>query len=207
MVHDRRIDGETQVFGNAGALFMNAMTWYDHETETVWSQPWGRGIQGKLKGVELFLLPSQLTTWAEWKAAHPETLAMTNDVSRVRFTQGFDAEFVIGLVLAETAKAYYFEDVAAVTAVNDTIGDYPVVVWAQGSGFHAYLRQVGDQVLTFHAKGKGLVDVETGSSWDVSRGLATAGPLTGRSLQPVPTLSAFDWAFSDFYPDASFYQP
>lgn len=207
MVHDRRIDGETQVFGNAGSLFMNAMTWFDHKTETIWSQPWGRGIRGELKGVELFLLPSQLTTWAEWKATHPETLAMTNDVARVRFTPGFDPDFVIGLALVETAKAYYFEDVAAVTAVNDTMGEFPVLVWARGSSFHAYLRQVDDQILTFRPEGEGLVDVETGSVWDVTRGLATAGPLAGQSLQPVPTLSSFDWAFADFYPGAQFYEP
>ncbi len=207
MLHDRRIDGEIQVFDNAGALFMNAMTWYDHETESVWSQPWGRAIQGKLKGVELFLLPSQVTTWANWKAEYPETLAMTNDVSRVRFTQGFDEGFVIGLSLAETAKAYYFTDVAAVTVINDTMGEFPVMVWAQGTNFHAYLRQVAGQTLTFRAEGDGLVDVETGSTWNVMRGLATAGPLAGQSLQSVPSFTSFDWAFADFYPGAAIYQP
>jgi hypothetical protein len=56
------------------------MTWYDHETNSNWSQPWGRAISGQLKGTVLFLLPSQLTTWGSWKAEHPETLAMINDV-------------------------------------------------------------------------------------------------------------------------------
>ena len=59
-MHDRRVDGETLVFGNQGGLFMNAMTWWDHKMESVWSQPWGRAIAGPLKGTELELIPSQL---------------------------------------------------------------------------------------------------------------------------------------------------
>ena len=82
-MHDRRIDGVTHTFGNAGALFMTAMTWWDHETQSIWSQPWGRAIRGTYKGVELFLLPSQVTSWASWKEEHPNTLAMINDVEKL----------------------------------------------------------------------------------------------------------------------------
>jgi hypothetical protein len=32
MVHRRIVDGEEVVFGNQGALYMNAMTWWDHTT-------------------------------------------------------------------------------------------------------------------------------------------------------------------------------
>ena len=108
MVHDRRIDGETFTFGNAGGLFMNAMTWYDHETDSIWSQPWGRSIRGDLRGIELFLLPSQITTWGSWKAEHPDTLAMTNGVGGglFNFRQKFDPDFVIGLLLANKATPY-----------------------------------------------------------------------------------------------------
>ena len=54
LVHDRRIDGQTHIFGNSGGLMMNAMSWRDHTTESIWSQPWGRSIDGVSKGVELF---------------------------------------------------------------------------------------------------------------------------------------------------------
>jgi hypothetical protein len=207
MVHDRRIDGETQVFGNAGALFMNAMTWYDHETETIWSQPWGRAIIGPRKGVELFLLPSQITTWANWKAEHPNTLAMINDVDRFGARQRFDPNFVIGLLIADDAKAFYYRDVAQDGLVNDMLGDIPVFVWAGDNNFHAYIRRAGDQDLTFQLDGQTLVDAETGSTWDLTRGLATSGPLKGESLQPVPSSSSYDWAWLDFYPETEFYEP
>jgi hypothetical protein len=207
MVHDRRIDGETQVFGNAGALFMNAMTWYDRETETIWSQPWGRAIIGPQKGVELFLLPSQITTWANWKTEHPNTLAMINDADRFGARQSFDANFVIGLLIADDAMAFYYRDVAQQGVVNDRLGEVPVFVWAGDNNFHAYIRRVGDQELTFQLDEGTLVDAETGSTWDLTRGLATSGPLKGESLQPVPSLSSYDWAWQDFYPDTELFEP
>jgi hypothetical protein len=206
-VHDRRIDGETQIFGNAGALFMNAMTWFDHATESIWSQPWGRAIQGEMKGVQLHLLPSQVTTWAAWNAEHPETLVMTNDVDRVSFRQGFSEDFVIGLLLDGYSKAYYYSDVQDVVVVNDMLGDIPVVIWAAENNFHAFVRQVGDMVLTFDPENGGLKDRETGTMWNVALGIGMAGPLEGEFLLQVPSTSSYDWAWSDFYPQAEFYSP
>ena len=208
-MHDRRIDGETEIFGNAGALFMSAMTWYDHTTASIWSQPWGRAIKGSLKGVELFLLPSRITTWGTWKGEHPETLAMINDVDRLgNRRQGFDENFVIGLLLGDAAKAFYFRDVVEAGLINDWLGDFPILIWAEGDNFHVYLRKAGDRVLTFREDvTDGLIDEETGSSWDIARGMAVAGPLKGEVLQAVPGSSAFDWAWRDFYPESEFYTP
>ena len=186
---------------------MNAMTWYDHETESIWSQPWGRAIQGEQKGVELFPLPIQLTTWASWLAEHPETVAMINDVERLGGRQIFDPNFVVGLIISENAKAYYYEDVVEQGVINDFLADFPVLLWAGDNNFHAYIRQMDDQRLTFKLQGDRLVDEETGSTWDISKGLAIEGPLTGQGLTSVPSMSAYDWAWRDFYPDTTFFEP
>ena len=186
---------------------MNAMTWYDHATESIWSQPWGRAIQGEMKGVQLHLLPSQVTTWAAWKTEHPETLVMTNDVDKVSFRQGFNEDFVIGLLLDGYSKAYYYLDVQEVVVVNDMLGDIPVVIWAADNNFHAFVRQVGDMVLTFDPVDGGLKDRETGTIWNVALGIGMAGSLEGEFLLPVPSTSSYDWAWFDFYPEAEFYTP
>jgi hypothetical protein len=155
---------------------MNAMTWYDHNTGSVWSQPWGRAINGELKGIELFLLPSQIASWGSWLKAYPDTLVMTNDLFRLgAFRQRFDPDFVIGLL--------------------------------EEGRFHAYVRQVDNQELTFSTDGVFLIDAETGSRWDVARGLAIEGSLQGQALIGVPSSSAFDWAWLDFYPQSNFYRP
>ena len=185
---------------------MSAMTWWDHETDSIWSQPWGRAIKGPLKGVQLNLLPMQLTSWGSWKVEHPETLAMVNDVDQLGGRrQGFSPDHVIGLIPANEAKAYYFDDAIQAGVINDFLGEVPVVIWASGELFHAFVRSAGGVTLNFQVEGQALVDVETGSRWDPNRGMAIDGPLNGEILQPVPSLSSFDWAWKDFYPESEFY--
>jgi len=187
---------------------MNAMTWWDHETDSIWSQPVGQAFRGPLTGTKLKLLPFQLTTWSNWVSSYPETLVMTNDVSRLgNSRQGFRPGFVIGLILDNQAKAYYYEDVEAVGVINDTLGETPIMVWAENNEYKAFIRQLGDRTLTYELENGVLIDQETGSTWEISRGLAVEGPLTGEGLQPVPSLSSFDWAFNDFYPHGEIYQP
>jgi hypothetical protein len=207
-VHDRRIEGETYVFGNAGGLYKSAMTWWDHKTRSIWSQPIGRALAGALKDTELTLLPAQVTTWGNWKSTYPETLVMTNDLERISFRrQGFSKDFVIGLHLEDQDKAYYFTDVESAGVINDRMDDFDVLVWAAEGDYRTYLRQVGDIVLSFRYDDGVLKDIETGSTWDVKRGLATDGPRKGDGLQPVPSLTSFDWAWWDFYPGSEIYQP
>jgi hypothetical protein len=187
---------------------MNAMTWWDHETGSIWSQPWGRAIDGDFRGVELFLLPSEVTSWANWKADHPQSLAMTNDLRLQTFPdQEFSPNFVLGLLLAGDAKAYYYEDVIASGLVNDTFANLPIVVWADEAGLNAYFREVEGQSLTFEFSGEDVIDIETGSRWDLGRGLALDGPHQGQALQQVPSTTSYDWAWIDFYPDSAFYAP
>ncbi|RME51621.1 MAG: DUF3179 domain-containing protein [Caldilineae bacterium] len=206
MVHVRTVDGKPTYFGNAGALYMNAMTWWDHRTLSIWSQPLGEAISGVRAGARLEPLPAQVIAWGPWLASHPQTFVMTNDLERMgRRRQAFREGFVIGIVLGDAAKAYPFETVAAAGAVNDQVGGFPVLVWAAGEEYAAYLRRVGDRVLTFRRDGDSLRDQETGSTWDPRLGLATAGPLAGEVLPAAPSHTSYDWAWRDFYPDAPIY--
>jgi len=210
MVHDRRVNGETFTFGNQGGLFMNAMTWYDHKTGSVWSQVWGQAIAGPLKGTTLELIPASIVPWATWQAEHPDTLAMTNGKGGVfnRAEAPRDG-WVVGITLGKHSKAYHYRALAQERVVNDFVGPYPVVLYAdpQTRNVQAYLRQVDDDVLTLSLDDTGqyLVDAETGSSWDVSRGVARQGPLQGQGLLQVPYLSSFDWAWLELHPNSEFY--
>lgn len=187
---------------------MSAMTWYDHETRSLWSQPWGRAISGQYKGIELFLLPMQLMTWSEWKSTYPHTKIMLNDLDRVRNNrQTASYKFVIGLVLSDDAKAYYFLDVRKAGGINDWLEEIPVVIWASESAYQSFIRSVDGEILSFHYDGEYLIDHQTGSKWDPMRGIAVEGIYKGKSLQIVPSLSAYDWAWEDFYPNSTFYEP
>lgn len=111
---------------------MRAMTWFDHETESVWSQPWGLAIDGAIEGTRLKLIPAGIMPWDAWLSGHPDTLVL--DAGR-GFLFGaprkeFSSDFVIGIAVGEAAKAYPFLLASQKRIINDRIGTFPVVVLA-----------------------------------------------------------------------------
>lgn len=208
-MYSRQVDGETLVFGNQGALFLNALTMFDHGTESVWGQVWGKALFGPKEGQTLELLPATLAPWGAWRASHPHTLAMSTGVGGFRlFREAARDDFVIGIALADAARAYHWRDASRAGAVNDLVGDVPVVVAANSisRNIAVYGRIVGDQVLTFQLDGDQLMDMETGSRWHTSTGVALSGPLRSSVLKNIPWSPAFDWAWMNHYPSSTFYR-
>ncbi|ERH11052.1 MAG: hypothetical protein J07HX64_02831 [halophilic archaeon J07HX64] len=73
---ERRVDGETTVFGVSGLLYRNALVMYDEATDSLWSQLAARAIQGPMTGESLDLERTTITTWEAWQADHPETVVL-----------------------------------------------------------------------------------------------------------------------------------
>lgn len=209
MVHVREIDGEPVRFGNQGALFMNAMTWWDHKTQSIWSQVWGRAIEGSLKGAELELLTSSIVPWGTWKEQHPDALLMTNDLGgfRLRRSSRFHPNYVIGIEFDGFAKAYPYPVAEREQLISDEIGGRPVLVHVdpETHAVSTFFRVIDDQTLAFVLRDGQLIDQGTGSVWDPTRGLAISGTLKGTALRTVPYVPAFRGAWGDFYPESEFY--
>ena len=208
-MHDRRVDGKVEVFGNQGALFMNAMTWWDHATSSVWSQPWGLAIDGPLTGTRLKQLPVTLALFEDWVGEHPDTLVLDVPAWRKQRTGlGISEAFVVGIALGGDARSFPFPILKEEIVVNDAVGTTPVVLHTDPDSrvVQAYVRVHEDQVLTFVPDGERMRDLETGSIWDPANGLAVDGPLRGEGLLHVPSNSSFDWAWLDFYPSSTEYQ-
>ena len=93
-------------------------------------------------------------------------------------------EFVIGTVLGEHVKGYRFTAVTRERVINDSIGEFPVVVLADAEtrNVHLYICNTGNEALTFELRDGKLVDRGTGTVWDPERGLALEGPLKGINL-------------------------
>ena len=141
LAHDRRHnDGGTAsaaVFGNQGALYQGAMTWYDHDTGSVWSQPLGAAIAGPLAGASLRLLPAQLAEWGRWRAAYPDTLVLTpaDDGAAAQPYRGRrpgDGQ-VVGVAIGGAARGWPYRLVVEQGSVKGMVGDTPVVVWRDGA--------------------------------------------------------------------------
>ena len=206
-MHDRRVSDEILLFGNAGGLYKNAMTWWDHTTNSIWSQPTGEVIGGELIGTKLQGLPFLLTTWANWQTLHPDTLVLENDIQKLgAFRDRFSTDFLIGVELGDDAKAYAFADVLTYGLIEDTLGSIPILIWGEGDEYRVYLRQAGNVTLHFKMSEGNLVDRETGTAWNPRRGIGTSGELAGQALQQVPSFSIWEQYWFDFFPDGEIFQ-
>ena len=216
-MHDRRLNGETLTFGNQGALFMHAMTWWDHETQSIWSQPWGKAISGPLEGSALELVPASLAPWSTWLAEHPGSRVLTGrSVRDIDYPgEGSRDFFVAGVAIRDHAAAYPYDIASNEQVINDLVGDDPIAVFVdpETRSIKIYLRVpaevdrpegVGEVHFETEAQGR-VVDMETGSVWDTERGVAVEGPLNGAFLHQVPYITAYKWAWLDFYPHSTVY--
>jgi hypothetical protein len=154
-VGDRVLD-----FGTTGNLRHSDLVMYDRQTETWWQQATGRAIVGELTGTQLEFLPSQLISWAQFSAAHPDGMVLSRETGYPRSYgrnpyPGYDEADsnpfllddptlidgrlspkvrVLGVVIGEEASAYPFPSLAQHAVVNDEVGGEPmVVVWTDGA--------------------------------------------------------------------------
>lgn len=207
---------------------MNVMVMYDRQTDSLWSQLLGEAVEGPLTGSKLEFVPSWQTTWSDWKAQHPDTLALDKGSSSGRdpYTGYYNSassgvlgqsrsddrlyvkEFVIGVEQNGEAAAYPFSVLNETPVVNDVIGDQPVLVFFNaetGTGI-VFDRQVNNRTLTFSlAAGSGLSDAETSTLWDGMTGQALDGPLAGESLARLKSTASFWFGWKDWYPETRIY--
>jgi len=232
-VYAREIDGEVHTFGVSGKLIMNALVMYDHQTRTLWSQFLGEGVKGSLTGTKLEFIPVTQTRWSQWLELHPDTLALDK---RGRYT--YDAytryytdnragiigeartddrlgkkEFVLGVDLNGSTKAYPFNALAISPVVNDSFAGEQLLIFFDPSTDNSlvYDRNVAGQTLTFSLLEGGsgvqtmLVDQETGTKWMAFTGRAIEGALKGNTLERMPSHYSFWFAWNDFHPDTELY--
>lgn len=189
MVFSRRVNGRVLTFGVSGLLYQSNVLMYDHQTESLWSQLAMRAVTGPMPGTQLQWLPSEHTTWADWRARNPRGSVLSLDTGfRKPYGQnpyeGYEDEpgtmfpvdrhrgglppkaLVFGVVVGRQAKAY------------------PAALLAElgGGGFQD---QVGGTAVTV--------------SYAPSSGsFAVADARTGRRL---PHVVSYWFAWQAFYPD------
>ena len=214
MVHRREIDGQPAVFGVQGALYRNAMTWWDHETGSIWSQPLGAAIAGPLTGTSVDLLPAVLTTWGAWRDAHANTLAL--DAAGGASGPALETLLIVANYGGE-ARGYSINGLREVGTVNEVLGGVPIAVVIDPTDpdrWAVYSRQVGDSLIELQVEGDTLIDVESGSTFDPRLGVGIDGPLQGVILEQLPAATSIPGfgptrtpIFQTIWPDASVWWP
>ncbi len=226
-MYARTVNGKVLTFGVSGKLVRNSLVMYDHETHSLWSHLTGSAIQGPLSGSELTVLSATETRWGAWKTAYPATRVLPHDYAGqrdeyARYYAGGDAgilgrkredsrlppkDLVIGVRVMELPKAYFLDAVVNAKLVNDTFENLPLVLLATSDeSASVFERTLNGQTLTFEAVGSTIRDHETASTWDPVTGKATAGPLAGQSLTPVPATTSFWFGWFDFFPGTALYK-
>ncbi len=77
LVFDRRLQGQSRTFGVSGLLYQSDLLMFDRETESLWSQIGASAVTGALMGQRLQLLRSKISTWKQWRVAHPNTTVLS----------------------------------------------------------------------------------------------------------------------------------
>ena len=183
------------------------MTWWDHQTNSIWSQPTGEVLGGDLMGRKLDGLPFLLTSWANWQSLHPDSLVLENDIQKLGpFRDRFSTDFMVGVELGQDAKAFHFADILTYGVIEDELGDVPILIWGEGEEYRVFLRQAGKITLNFEINDGKLVDLETGTTWNPRRGVGIEGDLQGQALQQIPSFSIWEVYWFDFFPDGEIYR-
>jgi hypothetical protein len=201
MVHRRELDGDEIVLGNQGALWGSAMTWWDHETGSIWSQPIGEAIAGPLKGRTLELLPSTLTTWEAWQSANPDTLVLNMNGWQTAFKL---SDMAIVVDLGTDSAAYTVNALRNEGVVNDVVAGVEIAVAidpADEQRWAVFSRRLDDTVVDLALTEMGLTDLDSGTVFDPFTGVGRDGPLSDQSLDRLAAFTSFPQDYFTFFPN------
>ncbi len=242
IVFDRVVAGEATTFGTTGHLRFSDLVMYDRATESWWQQATGEALVGERAGMKLTFLPSQVISFGDFKARFPDGKVLSTDTGYGRTYglnpyAGYDdpssipflyrgpdtpktlraMDYVVTLLIGDTAMAYPYNTLAQKRVVNDTVARQDlVVIWKGGTSSAldspaiskgrdigatgVFSRKLDKRTLTFQLDGDKIKDKETGSTWNVF-GEAIDGALKGQKLEPLVHGNHFWFAWAAFRPD------
>ena len=116
-------------------------------------------------------------------------------------------ERILGIRADAAAMVFPLGEVRQVRIVHAQIGSLPVILAApeKNCPVAVYDRRVNDPALTFtltEGQPAALRDVDTGTVWRLSDGLAVEGPLKGRHLTRVVAHPAFWFGWRGYFPNS-----
>lgn len=189
VVYDRTANGRTRSFGVSGLLYQSNVLFYDHQTESLWSQLKEEAVTGSLTGTRLRAVPSVTTTWADWRHMHPDTLVLSTETG---YPRDYERDPYAGYRASPEAM-FLLQHVdarlpAKATVLGVRVGNvskaYPLNQLAQ-------TRRTEDQLRETRIR----IDYDP----DAERAVVIALD----SNAPLPAVTAYWFAWSAFHPDTA----
>ncbi len=181
MVYDPVIEGRRYEFSVSGLLYKRNLLFYDHQTDSLWSQLLSQAVTGPMTGARLKAISAEDTTWKEWKAQHPHTRALS-------FVTGYQRDYK-----HDPYAAYPLSrDPALLVAVPGVIRIYPFPELKKAALVErgmAILEQIGDRQIRI--------------VFDPHRKTAR---VEGEDAPTVTWFVAFLDDLKNFYPEAEIYR-
>jgi hypothetical protein len=146
VVFSRRLEGSDQpmVFGVSGKLLHNTLIMYDHQSQTLWSQLYGEGLQGSLARTSLAYFPSLHTEWKVWNNQFPDTRVLSKQQTCVQFDCNghyevdryasyyqSSSEGIIDRQIPREAELYGPKELVLGVVVDDNARAYPFKMLAE----------------------------------------------------------------------------
>ncbi|MCZ6675628.1 MAG: DUF3179 domain-containing protein [Candidatus Poribacteria bacterium] len=209
---DPVVDGQGLEFGVSGMLYKRNLLMYDRGSDTpgLWVQALGEAVVGPKTGTLLDLLPATQAHWSEWKAAHPDTTVLSRDTgfgyhyNPYPDILDFLPKQILGVILGDAQKAYFFDDLRHMQVINDDLGGVPIVLIASpnSDAVRVYERKNHRFEGTFEK----VVEIGTRDVWTVSEE-TLSNAKTGDSLERIPDVFvSFAGAWGRFFPDTLIYE-
>lgn len=203
------VEGQKLTFFVSGKLWGRSLVMGDKETGSDWSHILGQCMAGKMKDKKLQILPGKVTTWSAWLEEFPGTTATMIEPTARSFTKEYmkdPADFCMALVHGADSRYWRFDLLAKLGGpLNDHLGEVQVVAYldeAEKTG-HVWNRSVDGRSLEFTKVESKIIDKQTQSEWDLTKGLATNGPLEGKRLKAVQAIVSFTDAWKRFHPETT----
>jgi hypothetical protein len=222
ILYDGRVEGAPKAvtFGTSGLLYRSNKLMYDRISESLWDQFTGEPVVGQLVGMHAKLkqLPMVLTTWAAWKARHPDTKVLSLETgfhrnyapgaAYAKYFASPDLAFpaavhnhalgakdrVFGVRVPGGARAWPLARFEGGALIQERVGLQEVVVIGEGSEIRAY-DATGHR---FSRLGPATLHAEDGD-WTIGED-ALHGP-GGRSLARLPGGVSYWFAWNGFFGD------
>ena len=237
ILYDTDVNGHTYTFRSSGLLYFSNKLMYDLTTGGLWNQFTGVPVTGSLleSGVRLNIRPVTLTTWGDWLASHPDTLALDINTGYQRnyssegdpgaaYTEYYGSpdlwfpvgeyddrlqvkDVVYGIEIGGEAKAYPVEAVGREGLVNDEVGGTELVLVGNPGTktVVAYERTGARFVSLLGEEGRTTLVDENGVEWLVGDASLEALDGSGDELARIAGRTSFWFGWRAFFPETGLY--
>ena len=237
ILYDTDVDGDKYVFRSSGLLYFSNKLMYDLTTGGLWNQFTGVPVTGSLleSGVRLNIRPVTLTTWGDWLASHPDTLALDINTGYQRnyssegdpgaaYTEYYGSpnlwfpvgeyddrlqvkDVVYGIEIGGEAKAYPVDAVGREALVNDEVGGTELVLVGNPGtkAVVAYERTGARFVSLLGEEVRTTLVDENGVEWLVRDASLEALDGSGDELARIAGRTSFWFGWRAFFPETGLY--